>query len=521
MRTKRIIVIRFAKSGASFLALAVLAGCASLRSTPSNRLDQPIAQADAAYLSLDAGHVSTYNDAVASIARQIDSETPDELRSQLDPIGVKLDQPRITLPLARYHLAPRSRMPSQPDALGIPMLLDYDTSRAPLYPRDGLLISATAVYRRIDGEPHLSLVSGKATIDLKGSSYPLKIDNLAPITEMSRRGRHVARSGFRNMLRPGSMRERSGIFLTEPYDPKKTIVLMVPGLQSTPFAFVDLLKAMRLDPEVSAHFQVWTFLYSTGTPVFFNALRLRQELDKTIHEVDPHDHDFATRHIVVLGHSMGGLMAHTLVSSSGNSVWGSVFAVPPQQLKGDPQTIRQIKDALIFRSNPSVVRAIFVATPHRGSKLAESWIGRVGASLIRLPTTVQNALVEVATENPQAPTPEAAAFGKGFNFSSVRALSERTGFARVGAASGTRALSQHHRTAQRGSARNEQRWRRSLYQLASRWRSIGARRAQRTQRLRESRRATRSHSHSSAGTSARQCSRAKITPQGHHARRLC
>ena len=78
------------------------------------------------------------------------------------------------------------------------------------------------------------------------------------------------------------MRERSGIFLTEPYDPKKAIVLMVPGLQSTPFAFVDLLKAMRLDPEVSERFQVCTFLYGSGTPVLLNALRLRQELEKTI-----------------------------------------------------------------------------------------------------------------------------------------------------------------------------------------------------------------------------------------------
>ena len=118
-------------------------------------------------------------------------------------------------------------------------------------------------------------------------------------------------------------------------------------------------------------------------------------------------------------------MAHTLVSSSGNSVWASVFAVPPQQLNGDPQTIRQIKDALMFRRSPNVVRAIFVATPHRGSKLAESWIGHIAQSLIRLPTTLQSALVEVATENPQAPTPEAAAFGKGFNFSSVHALSPK------------------------------------------------------------------------------------------------
>lgn len=159
--------------------------------------------------------------------------------------------------------------------------------------------------------------------------------------------------------------------------------------------------------------------------MLFNGLRLRRELENTVHEVDPHDRDFATRHIVIVGHSMGGLMAHTLVSPSGNSLWASVLAVPPRQLKGDPQMIRQIRDALIFRRNPRIVRAIFLATPHRGGKLAESWIGHIGESLIRLPPDLQSAFVELATQNPQAPTPAGAAFGKGFNFTSVHALSPK------------------------------------------------------------------------------------------------
>ena len=303
------------------------------------------------------------------------------------------------------------------------MLLDYDTSRAPLYPRDGLLCSATAVYRCVQGEPHLSLITAKSTIELNGSTFALNRDDAAPIAAMSRRGRYVARSGFRNMLRPASMRERSGIFLTEPYDPNKAIVLMVPGLQSTPFAFVDLMKAMRRDPEVSAHFQVWTFFYGTGTPVLFNALQLRQELEKTIRNVDPDDHDFATRHIVVLGHSMGGLSAHTLVSSSGEKLWNALFVVPPQRLKGDKAITRRLVDGLHFRRNPRVVRAIFIATPHRGSNLAESWIGHIAASLIRLPKSLQADIVGVVSANQDAATPAARAFDREMNFSSVHTLS--------------------------------------------------------------------------------------------------
>ena len=417
--------IRLAKTNASLFALVILGGCASLRSTSSNGINQQIAGADAAYRTLDADHVTAYNNAVAAIARQIDGETPDELRSELDSVHVKLDQPKIELPLARYHLASRSRLANESVRVGIPMLLDYDTSRATLYPRDGLMSSATAVYRRVRGEPHLSLITAKTTIRLNGSTFALNRDDAAPIAAMSSRGRHVARSGFRNMLRPAAMRERSGIFLTEPYDPNKAIVLMVPGLQSTPFAFVGLMKAMRRDPEVSARFQVWTFLYGTGTPVLFNALQLRQELDKTIRAVDPHDHDFATRHIVVLGHSMGGLSAHTLVSSSGEKLWNALFVARPQQLRGDTAMIRRFADGLHFRCNRRVVRAIFVATPHRGSNLAESWIGQIAASLIHLPTSLQTDIVGVVSANQDTASPAAKAFDREMNFSAVRTLSPR------------------------------------------------------------------------------------------------
>jgi pimeloyl-ACP methyl ester carboxylesterase len=418
-------VKRFAKTSAGFLALVFFGGCASLTSTSSDRLDQQVARANAVYRSLDPNHVSAYNEAVKSIARRMDDTTPGQLRSQFDSVGVKLDQPNIKLPLAGYYVAPRSRTSDESGGVGVPMLLDYDTSNAPLYPRDGLIIPATAVYRPAAGKPQVSLLTGKSSIDLNGSTYPLNIDNVAPVTVMTRRGRHVARAGFRNMLHPGAMQEGPGIYLTEPYDPNKITVLMVPGLQSTPLAFVSLLKAMRLDPEVSKHFQFWTFLYATGTPVLFNALELRDALEKTVRAVDPHDHDFATRHIVVLGHSMGGLIAHTLVSSSGEKLWKALFVVPPERLRGDKATIRRLVGALHFRRNPRVVGAIFAATPHRGSKLAESWIGQLGASLIRLPSDLQSDIVNVTSQNPEAATPTAKAFHREMNFSSVRTLSPR------------------------------------------------------------------------------------------------
>ena len=417
-------LVQLAKTNAIIFALLVFDGCASLRSTSSSRLDQQIAQADAAYRSLDAGHVSSYNNAVESITRQIDREKPDQLRTELEAIGVTLDQQKTALlPLARYQVIPRSPMPNGSAGVGAPILLDYDTSHSPLYPRDGLMVPATAVYRRVDRTPHVSLLSGTSSVELNGSTYPLNVDNVAPITAMARRGRHIATSGFRNMLSPAGMREGPGIYLTEPYDPNKTTLLIVPGLQSTPFAFVDLMKAIRLDPEVSKRVQIWTFLYATGTPVLFNALELRQQLEKTISMLDPHGRDFATRHVVVLGHSMGGLMAHTLVSSSGEKLWNALFVVPPQRLKGDKAVIRSVVEALHFHRDPRVVAVIFAATPHRGSMLAESWIGHFAASLIHVPSDLQSDFVNVTSKNPDAGTATAKVFHKEMNFSSVHTLS--------------------------------------------------------------------------------------------------
>ena len=46
---------------------------------------------------------------------------------------------------------------------------------------------------------------------------------------------------------------------------------------------------------------------------------------------------------------------------------------------------RSLEEALVFNRRPDIQRVIFISTPHRGSKLATSWIGRIGAALVRTP----------------------------------------------------------------------------------------------------------------------------------------
>jgi hypothetical protein len=122
---------------------------------------------------------------------------------------------------------------------------------------------------------------------------------------------------------------------------------------------------------------------------------------------------------------MGGIMAHTLVSSSGDKLWKALFTVSPEKLEGDRASIREFDQALRFRRNPRVVRVIFLATPHRGSQMADSWIGRLAQSMIRLPVELQAEIVNIATGNRDVATPEAQAFHRGLNFSAIHTLSAR------------------------------------------------------------------------------------------------
>jgi pimeloyl-ACP methyl ester carboxylesterase len=403
---------------AAFLAFA---GCTSTQVASPGQLYRDIAVAESSYRRLAPDRTHAYNAAVCSIARDVDLATSAELRRRLRETGITIDEPAVKLPLLRFHAVRTAPQPND-FGLGAPVILEYDTSRASIYPRAGMFLPATAVYRRVHHQPHLSFVANGERISLGPSIYPLAIDKAAAASMLVRRSRRVAKSGLTNLVHP-DVRAKARIVLTQPYDSNKIPILLVHGLQSTPVTFLKLVSALESDSEIARRFQFWHFYYSTGTPVLLNALRLREELARTVHLLDPNDDDFATHRIVVVGHSMGGLLTHTLVSSSGDRVWKSLFTVSPEQLRGNPETIRLVRRGLFFQRNPRVVRAVFIATPHRGSAMADSWIGGFAQSLIRLPNDLQTGFVGIDQANKKGRTREAAAFYKQLNFTSVHTLS--------------------------------------------------------------------------------------------------
>ena len=88
----------------------------------------------------------------------------------------------------------------------------------------------------------------------------------------------------------------------------------------------------------SSRYQFWYFRYDTGAPFLGSAARLRQQL-ATIHQVyDPARCNPNMSRIVLIGHSMGGLVAQLQVTYSGDTVWQAAATQPFNTIVTDPAT---------------------------------------------------------------------------------------------------------------------------------------------------------------------------------------
>jgi pimeloyl-ACP methyl ester carboxylesterase len=188
--------------------------------------------------------------------------------------------------------------------------------------------------------------------------------------------------GIQAMLRPASYRERAGLYLVAPYDSDEIPVVFVHGLLSIPQMWVPTIDAIEADPELRGRFQFWVFAYPTGDPITLSALRLRESLE-SIYQLYP-----KTKGMILIGHSMGGIVSQMQAVNTGRVLWGAVFKNDADRLYATLPPDDLTKRALIFNANPHVKRIVFICVPHRGSYLATNWIGALGVSLIRFPSTL-------------------------------------------------------------------------------------------------------------------------------------
>jgi triacylglycerol esterase/lipase EstA (alpha/beta hydrolase family) len=192
--------------------------------------------------------------------------------------------------------------------------------------------------------------------------------------------------------------QESRLFFPAPYDRSKTPVVFIHGLRSGPVIWKNAINALLADPELRRHYQPVCFVYPSGLPIPTSAARLRQLLMESRGQLDPASRDPGFDKIVLVGHSMGGLVARMQVIDSGRDFWNAFFAASPSRIEReiDQPTRTMIRKSLLFHRLDNVKTVVFITTPHRGSEIADLGIVQAVAKfVVDLPSTTRQHLAGV------------------------------------------------------------------------------------------------------------------------------
>lgn len=206
-------------------------------------------------------------------------------------------------------------------------------------------------------------------------------------------GLWLARSDFatqalRNVLGKSGSLDAPYVYLTQPFDPDRQVIVMLHGLASSPEAWINVANEIMGDEELRKRYQVWQVYYPTNAPLAYNHAAIRAALAATFRHFDPEGSAAASRDIVLVGHSMGGVLSRLLVSSSGSVLLDAVKEL--RQI--DDAHVKKLQaetgDLLSFEAYPGITRAIFIAAPHKGTPFARNRLSRLLSGLITLPVKV-------------------------------------------------------------------------------------------------------------------------------------
>jgi pimeloyl-ACP methyl ester carboxylesterase len=238
------------------------------------------------------------------------------------------------------------------------------------------------------------------TVEVAGQTVPLESDLTTPLAYFLSHG-HLDSLGLTGFLHADKLADRTGLYLVEPYQPGKVPVVFIHGFMSSPATWAPLYNDLLADAELRKKYQFWFYLYPTGTPYLVAAADLRERLSQVRDRLDAKHQDSALDNMVLMGHSMGGLVAKLQAVDSGDKFWGLVCAQPFGSLHMKPQTRAELQRIFFFERQPYVQRVVFMGTPHHGSSISGSPVALLGSQLIQLPQSLTDAAQDVAQQNPQ------------------------------------------------------------------------------------------------------------------------
>ena len=238
---------------------------------------------------------------------------------------------------------------------------------------------------------------------IAGKSYPLAANFSAPYGLWLAQN-NLGKAAYLSLIDRDARLTMPHLYMLEPYNPNKKVVVLVHGLASSPEAWIRLTNDVMGDPVLREHYQVWQVFYSTNMPILESRFQIYAIIQQSFNLVDSKAP--AKKDAVLVGHSMGGIIARLLVTDA-DLTTAAMKLLPNrrvQQFKNDPL----FKSRLDIQPIPNFSRAIFLAAPHRGTEFADRWFTLAARKVIRLPGAFLGALTDVI----QSSDPDLQAFIK-------------------------------------------------------------------------------------------------------------
>jgi len=226
-------------------------------------------------------------------------------------------------------------------------------------------------------------------VAVNGRMVPLQTDTTAPIA-LWLNDSQVWKLGLAQFFN-GQRLAKTGLRRTQPYTPGRIPVVFVHGTASSPVWWAEMWNTLRADPVLRERCQFWAYNYASGNPITYTAGLLRNDLLSEIHTLDPDGKDPALQHMVIIGHSQGGLLAKLTAIDTGDQLWQLISKTNFDALNLDPKTRGLLYSNFFFKPLPCVSRVVFIATPHRGSYQNTEFVQRLLNRFIELPGEVMEA----------------------------------------------------------------------------------------------------------------------------------
>lgn len=232
-------------------------------------------------------------------------------------------------------------------------------------------------------------------IEVDSKSYPLAANFSAPYGLWLART-DLAATAYRSLLGREERLIAPHLYMLEPYNPNKRVIIMVHGLASSPEAWIRLTHDVLGDTILREHYQVWQVFYSTNMPILENRYQIHGLIENAFKQVDPQSNAMASQDAVLIGHSMGAVIARLLMSN--NDFQAKALNDINPQVRQKLMSIPAVQARFSMQALPEVGRMVLLSAPLRGTDYADRWFTRALRKVIRLPKSFAETVIN-STKN--------------------------------------------------------------------------------------------------------------------------